>query len=192
VRTRLAWAFGGFVVFALVVYRFLTRGPAPAAAEQAAGAAATAAATAAAGDAAPEQSGPAAAEPVAEEPVAAPSGTAVAGDETDASDGAAADASDDDDDQVPGDPDERVAELRRKLELAREAEGQPAPSVHTREADSPAAPSEPPLDDRRRAVHDAGRTAAETMRRTADDPRRSSGSGPGPGAPGAGSGSDAG
>lgn len=50
----------------------------------------------------------------------------------------------------PDEPDERVEALRRKLDEAR--------GVTRGE--------EPPLDDRRRSVHDAGRAAAETMRRT--------------------------
>lgn len=61
------------------------------------------------------------------------------------------------DDLATGDPDERIEALRRKLEAARET-----------------APAEPPLDERRRSVHDAGRAAAEEMRRAAERPARGS------------------
>ena len=128
-RSRLAWAIGGFVLVALVVYRFLTRaaGPEPVSAPVPAPAAETTSEAPVAGSEAPETP-----------------------------------ADDAEQDSAPGNPDERIRALRQKLEEAREAPparspGEPAPR-----------PAEAPLDDRRRAVHEAGRGAADAMRRAAE------------------------
>ena len=194
-RARLAWLVGGFVLVALVVHRLLNRGvqtvePLPGEAPVAA-APAPAEAAAPAPDAPVEEPPPAdvaaaqevwAAEmaelheaagpseeidhdalvaelteglaaaaadpgPAADDPAA---GTAPAGD--------AGEDEDEDDDVAEGDPDERIEALRRKLEEAR----------------SGSAPGEPPLDDRRRSVHDAGRAALDAMRRAAERPPRGS------------------
>lgn len=150
-RSRLAWAIGGFVLVALVVYRFLARVPAPA--PDAAAAAEGESPAAAGGDEAPEEASEAS--EAAPEP-ASEAATAVARD-----------------DVAPGDPDERIRALRRKLEEAREAPPlapEPAePRLVPESASScPAEPVEPPLDDRRQAVHEAGRSAADAMRRAAE------------------------
>ena len=128
-KARLAWACGGFVLVALVVYRFLTRVPTPVAAP------AAAAPCTGAGSVAGAPPAPTAAP--AEPRPAAPSSTLSLAPELDELD-------------EPDEPDERVEALRRKLDEARD--GTPG--------------EEPQLDDRRRSVHDAGRAAAETMRRT--------------------------
>ena len=131
-KARLAWACGGFVLVALVVYRFLTRVPTPVAAP------AAAAPCTGADSVAASPPAPAAAPP--EPRPAAPSPTLSLAPEPDEPDEL----------DEPDEPDERVEALRRKLDEARD--GTPG--------------EEPPLDDRRRSVHDAGRAAAETMRRT--------------------------
>ena len=86
----------------------------------------------------------------------------------------AADAADD---VVAGDPDERIEVLRRKLEAARVAPASEPPSAPAGPA-APAAPAEPPLDERRRAVHAAGRDAADAMRRAGERLGRSEQPGP--------------
>lgn len=174
-KARLAWAGGGFVLVALLVYRFLTRVPSPDVAPGDAPGAAVAAAAACtpAPAAAPAPApgalptalgplapvfpfvpGPVAVGPEAPPPAAAPVLTL-----------APAPADEPEDEAQPGgeadgsaevDPDERIEALRRKLEEARGG----------------AAAGEPPLDDRRRSVHDVGRSAAEAMRRTVERPSR--------------------
>lgn len=77
----------------------------------------------------------------------------------------------DPEDEAAADPDERIEALRRKLQEARETSA-----------------AEPPVDERRRSVHDAGRSAVEAMRRAAGRPARPApeppAGEPGPGGPG--------
>lgn len=182
-KARLAWAGGGFVLVALLVYRFLTRVPSPDVAPVAAPVA-PAAAPAPAPSASPTTLEPLAAVfpfvPAAPGPVAAggPGATppppaaaapiltlapAPADEPEDEAPPVAAvpapvalvtEAADADEGSADVDPDERIEALRRKLDEARGGAGA----------------AEPPLDDRRRSVHDVGRSAAEAMRRTVERP----------------------
>lgn len=80
-------------------------------------------------------------------------------------------------DVTAGDPDERIEALRRKLEAARETSARETPAPASEPA-AFAAPAEPPLDERRRAVHDAGRSAADAMRQAGERPGRPEQPGP--------------
>jgi len=168
VKARLAWAGGGFVLVALLVHRFLTRVPSPDVVPVDAPVAPPVTPPVVRTPAPAPSEPPTALEPLA--PVfpfvphaaaATPPPPPVAPILT----LAPAPAEEPEDETAPAgeadgsadiDPDERIEALRRKLEEARGG----------------AAAGEPPLDDRRRSVHDAGRSAAEAMRRTVERPAR--------------------
>ena len=105
--------------------------------------------------------------------VAGDAGRTAAGDAADADDAAAAEAAAER--VTDSDPDERIEALRRKLEAVRETPTResPAPTSATAGPVAPAEPVEPPLDERRRAVHEAGRSAADAMRQAGERPGRS-------------------
>ena len=165
-KARLAWAGGGFVLVALLVYRFLTRVPSPDVAPGDAPVAPPVVRTPAPAPSEP----PTALEPLAPVFPFVPHAAAAAATQPPPPVApiltlAPAPAEEPEDETAPAgeadgsadiDPDERIEALRRKLEEARGG----------------AAADEPPLDDRRRSVHDAGRSAVEAMRRTVERPAR--------------------